>query len=139
MVLAAAELALKRFWFKYYCFSLFKANKINRILLWTLLPFSLLSYYYSDMQSDEAYQWYIYFCKKEFFTLALAVIIYNQFKGTRDATIATSVLLACIYNTIAELFGFHDKYAYIDVVWVVFMYALIIHSIYRYLANARNL
>jgi len=129
---------MKKFWFKYYCFSLFKADRINRILLYLLLPFSLAAYYYSDMQSDAAYQWYIYFNKKEFFILGLAVIVYNHYKHTRDAAIATGVLVACIYNTIQEMLGITDKYAYVSVVWVIMMYGLIIHSIYKYIINARQ-
>ncbi len=133
-----ANIALKKFWFKYYCFSLFKADRVNRIILYLLLPMSLAAYYYSDMQTDAALQWYIYFNKKEFFILGLAIIVYNHYKHSRDAAIATGVLVACIYNTIQELMGLKDKYAYIDVVWVIMMYGLIIHSLYKYFTNARK-
>lgn len=138
MICFITNIAMKQFWFKYYCFSLFKADTVNRILLWLLLPFSLLAFYYSDMQTDPNYQWYIYFNKKEFFTLGLAVIIYNHFKHTRDAAIATGVLIACIYNTFQEMLGLQNKYAYIDVIWVIMMYGLILHSIYKYFINARK-
>lgn len=138
MLSAVFNLAMKKFWFKYYCFSLFKADGINRLLLWLILPFSLASYYYSKGQSDVAYQWYIYFCKKEFITFGLSVVVYNQFSGTRDSGIATSILVACLYNLISELLGLSDKYAYIDTVWICLMYGLIAHSIYRYIANARR-
>jgi len=139
MIYFAVELAMKKFWYRYYCYSLFKADNVNRMLLMLLLPFSLAAYYYSDMQTDVNFQWYIYFNKKEFFTLALAIIIYNHFKKTRDAAIATGVLIACIYNTIQEMFGLANKYAYIDVVWIVLMYGLILHSLYRYIKNARKI
>lgn len=133
-----ANIALKKFWFKYYCFSLFKADRVNRIILYLLLPLSLAAYYYSDMQTDINLQWYIYFNKKEFFILGLAIIVYNHYKHSRDAAIATGVLVACIYNTIQELMGLKDKYAYIDIVWVIMMYGLIIHSLYKYFTNARK-
>lgn len=138
MIYFITEMAFKKFWYRYYCFSLFKADRINRVLLYLLLPFSLAAYYYSDMQTSTEYQWYIYFNKKEFFILGLAIIIYNHYKHTRDAAIATGVLIACIYNTIQEMMGLQDKYAYIEVVWVIMMYGLIIHSLYKYISNARK-
>jgi hypothetical protein len=132
-----SELFCRVVWHRYHCYSLFKADTINKILLWSLLPFTLLAYYYSDMQTDFNYQWYIYFVKKEFFTLFLAIIVYNHYKKSRDAGIATAVMIACIYNTFQEMLGLSNKYEYIDIIWITLMYVLILHSLYRYFIYAR--
>jgi len=151
MILLVAEMAYKKFWFRYYCFSLFKADRVNRILMWSLIPFSLLSFLVSkslrlnpSIPIDEALvalnqnQWYIYFNEKQFVILMLGLIVYNTYKHTRDSAIATTILVAFIYNCLQEVLGLKNKYAWLDVAWLVFMTGLVVHSIYRYIANARK-
>lgn len=138
MIYIVTEMAFKKFWYRYYCFSLFKSGNINRTLMWILLPFSLIAYYYQLSQSSVDYQWYIYFTSKEFYILLLSLIIWNNYRHTRDAAIATAVLIKSLYDTFSQLLGLSDKYAAVGVTWHVLIYGLIIHSIYRYYVNARK-
>ncbi len=149
------DMAMKKFWFRYYCFSLFKSDRINRILLWVLIPMSLLLFYYSKFQvlstalpykealaQLQSYQWYIYFNSKEFYILFLSIIVWNNYKHTRDAAIATAVLVKSIYDTIGAYLDLPNKYETLDLAWQVFIYALLVgllsHSIWRYWSNARK-
>ena len=146
---------MKRFWFRYYCFSIFKSEKINRVLLWSLIPMSIAFFYYSSYQElsttlphDEAlkellsYQWYIYFNSKEFTILFLSIIVWSVYRNTRDAAIATVVLVKSIYDTIGAYLNLSNKYATINLSIQLLIYVvatgIIGHAIWRYWKNARK-
>lgn len=145
MVAVFFDMALKKFWYRYYCFSLFKSDRINKVLLWTLALISLAIFYFSKFQSLEALQssqWYAYFTSKEFYILFLSIIVWNNYKHTRDAAVATAVLVKSIYDTIGAYLDLPNKYAAIDLTWQVFIYTLLVgllsHSLWKYWTNARE-
>ena len=133
------DIAVKKFWYRYYCFSLFKSDRINKVLLWVLIPISLFIFYCSKFHS---YEWYAYFTSKEFYILFLSIIIWNNYKHTRDAAVATAVLVKSIYDTIGAYLDLPNKYATIDLTWQVFIYTLLVvllsHSLWKYWTNARE-
>ena len=149
------DMAMKKFWFRYYCFSLFKSDKINRILLWSLIPMSIAFFYYSSYQKLStslphkealeqllAYQWYIYFNSKEFTILFLSIIVWSVYRNTRDAAIATAFLVKSIYDTIGAYLDLSNRYATINLSIQLLIYivatGIIGHAIWRYWKNARK-
>lgn len=155
MVAIIVNMAMKEFWFRYYCFSLFKSDRVNRILLWTLIPMSIALFYHSQyqklstslpykdaLQALQDYQWYIYFNSKEFSILFLSIIVWNHYRHTRDAAIATVILVKSIYDTLGAYLDLSNKYATINLAIQLFIYAIAVgvlsHSIWRYWRNARK-
>lgn len=155
MVGVILNMAMKEFWFRYYCFSLFKSDRVNRILLWTLIPMSIALFYYSKyqklstslpygeaLQALQDYQWYIYFNSKEFSILFLSVIVWNHYRHTRDAAIATVILVKSIYDTIGAYLDLSNRYSTINLAIQLFIYAIAVgvlsHAIWRYWKNARK-
>ncbi len=86
----------------------------------------------------DAYRWYIYFTSQQFYILLLSLIVFLKFRHSRDAAIATAVLVKSIYATIGEFLGLQDKYASFEIIWQVLIFGLILHSLYRYITNARK-
>lgn len=128
----------KAFWHKYHCFSLFRADNINKVLLWLLLPMSLVSYYVVDSLESVDAQWYVYFTSQQFYILLLSWIVYNQFRGTRHSGIATAVLVKGVYNTVSEALGINNKYSLVEEIWIVMVFGLIIYAIHKYYVGAKH-
>ena len=138
---------------RYFCFCLFKADRINKILLWALLPISLITYYWIGAQHEsdfvatgnqsakelmQQFQWYLYFSSQQFYIFILSLIVWNNFKGSPHSAIATAVLVKSIFSLTAELLGINNKFIWINVVWQVLMYALIALAIKHYISRARK-
>lgn len=123
---------------RYFCFGLFRADKINKILLWSLIPLSLMTYYVISCTNSDEKAWYLYFTSQQAYMLLQAYIIFNIFRLTPHAGIATANLVKSIFSTISEILGINNKYIWIDTAWQVFMYALILLAIKHYLTRAKR-
>ena len=85
-------------------FSMKQAPKINRILIWGILPVLTvaywLMYYYLKSEHD---QWYAYFVSRQAEIFVLSWLTYYGFKGTKHAGIATAVMILSGFELIAEI------------------------------------
>lgn len=123
---------------RYFCYGLFRADRINTILLWALLPVSLISFYWISAEGDEAMQWHIYFASQQFYIFMLSLLVWNQFRHSAHAGIATAVLVKSLFSLTSELLGINNHFIWIDVVFQVLIYALILLAIKHYLYRARQ-
>lgn len=130
--------AIKQWEMKYFCFCLFRADKINTFLLWLLIPLSLGAYYWIDFTTDSQIQWYIYFSSQQFYQLLLAYIVWNSYRSTPHSAISTAVLVKGIFSFISEILGINNKYVWFDVAWQVLMYALLMLAIKSYVKRAKR-
>lgn len=130
---------VRRNWeMRYFCYGLFKSDAINKILLWSLIPLCLVSYYLVSMTSDEPMAWYYFFTSQQIYMLLQSYIIFNIFRTTPHGGIATANLVKGIYSTLAEIMGLANKYSWVDTAYQVFMFALLSLAIKHYLYRARK-
>jgi len=123
---------------RYFCFCLFRADRINAILLWLLIPISLATYHIIDSTPDRITQWYIYFTSQQFYITLLSVIIWNNFRGSPHSGIATAVLVKALFAMVAEILGINNKFIWLNTAWQVLMYALIGLALKHYITRARK-
>lgn len=110
-------------WHKFNCFSLKDARKINDFLLWSILPTAMICYaimYWILPAKATDAQWFTLFITKAVQFLFLSVISYYYFKGSRNAGIATAVMIYAGVNFMAELFGFSSKMFWVHTMALLF-------------------
>ena len=130
---------VRRNWeMRYFCYGLFKSDKVNITLLWLLIPLSLITYYVISSTNSDEQAWYYYFTSQQSYMLLQAYIIFNIFRLTPHAGIATANLVKSIFSTISEILGINNKYIWIDTAWQVLMYALLLLAIKHYLKRAKR-
>lgn len=129
---------LKTWEMRYFCFCLFKAEKINIFLLWGLFIVSLGSFYWIEYTKNEDIQWYIYFSSQQFYMLIQSYIIWNCYKHTPHSAITTALLVKGIFSFLAEILGINNKYTWVNTAWQVLMFALLLLAIKTYLRRARK-
>ena len=130
--------ARKSWEMRYFCFCLFRADRINAVLLWLLIPISLATYYIIDGTKDSGTQWYIYFTSQQFYITLLSVITWNNFRGSPHSGIATAVLVKALFAMVAEILGINNKFIWLNTAWQVLMYALIGLALKHYITRARK-
>lgn len=118
---------LRNLWHKYNCFSVTNARKINTFLLYSMLPSAMLCYFIMywvlPPQAIDA-QWYTLFITKAAQMLAFSYIAYSYFKDSRDAGMATAVMVYCGINFTSELLGFHHKLFWFNAIAYLFFAAM---------------
>lgn len=123
---------LRDLWHKYNCFSVTDARKINSILLISIIPSAMLCYlimyYLLPAKAVEA-QWYTYFITKAAQMMAFSFISYSYFKDSRDAGMATAVMVYCGINFISDVFGFHHKMFWFNAMAYLFFAAMSLYII----------
>ena len=107
----------KQLWHKYNCFSVTDARKINSILIRLIIPSAMLCYVIMYVilpakATDE--QWYTLFVTKAAQSVIFSVISYSYFKDSRDAGMATAVMVYAGINFFAEVLGFSQKMFWFD-------------------------
>lgn len=122
----------------WHWFSTRWADKVNVALLWCIMPLLMVSYwlmYYVLNDADQ--QWYTLFVSRQAQIFMMAVIIWNFYKGTRHAALATSNLILSIFELLLEIFGIGTKGSVWDVCWKLFILSLFIYSINSWRKRAK--
>lgn len=130
-----------RMWFRFNCFSLFKAKTVNSLLLWAMFGSFFgsywIMYYYLDADNIMG-QWYTYFVSQSFQMCAMSITVYYFFKGTRNAGIATAWMINCGINFIAQVLGLHKQIFWFDAFTKLFILGLAFYVIYDIYQRSRN-
>jgi hypothetical protein len=114
----------------WHWFSTRHADRVNVILLWSIMPLLMLTYFFMYYYFQDAEtQWYTLFVSRQAQIFMMAVIIWQFYKNTRHAAIATSNLILSIFELLLELFGVSTKGSVWDVAWKLFIISLFIYSI----------
>ncbi len=132
---------MELFWYKYKYYGLKHAPIVNKILLWSVLPLAVVTYFlmYIWLPSDDiANQWYVYFVGQSSQHLILSCIIYKVFKNTRHAGMSTSVLIYSIFKFIEALFNLQAKTPYIDLIFKLLILGLAFCIIHDYLNRKKH-
>lgn len=120
-------------------FSMKQAPKINRILIWGILPVLTvaywLMYYYLKSEYD---QWYAYFVSRQAEIFVLSWLTYYGFKGTKHAGIATAVMILSGFELIAEILDINTKGSIFDVAWKLVISVLLFYAFRHYYRHARD-
>lgn len=120
-------------------FSMKQAPKINRILIWGILPVLTvaywLMYYYLKSEYD---QWYAYFVSRQAEIFVLSWLTYYGFKGTKHAGIATAVMILSGFELIAEILDINTKGSIFDVAWKLVISVLLFYAFRHYYRHARQ-
>lgn len=114
-------------WHKFNCFSVTDARKINDVLLWSILPSAIICYaimYFILPAEAIDEQWMTLFITKAAQLLFLSIISYHQFKGTRNAGMATAVMVYCGINFVSEILGFNHKMFWFNAMSMLFFAGL---------------
>jgi hypothetical protein len=120
-------------WFKFNCFSLFSAKRVNGFLLWAMFISLFAAYwlmYFYLPADDLANQWYTLFISNAFQAVAMSVIVWFYFKGTRNAGIATAWMVHCGIDFISQLLDLHKQIFWFDAFSKLFLLGLAFYVIY---------
>lgn len=120
-------------------FSMKQAPKINRILIWGILPILTVAYwlmYY--VFSDEYKQWYTLFVSRQLEIFMLSWIAWISFRKTSEEGIATAVLIVSAMELVLELLDVNTKGSVFDVIWKCAIGVLLIYALRKYHRHARN-
>lgn len=132
---------LKRLQFSYFCFGLKKADLLNVVLLWSIIPIGILCYtimYYLLPAAATDEQWYTLFVSNASQSFLLSVIVFFGFRDTRHFGIATSVMVYMIYKLIMETFDLSRKLYYVDTMWKLLVAGLLFFSLFDYYKRCKR-
>lgn len=118
---------LRDLWHKYNCFSVTNARRINTFLIYSMIPSAILCYlimYWILPAKAVDEQWYTLFVERAAREVAFSFIAYSYFKDSRDAGMATAVMVFCGINFMSELFGFHHKMFWFNAMAYLFFGAM---------------
>ena len=127
--------------FRYFCFGLKKADTLNAILLWSIIPTAILAYfimYYGLAATDITNQWYTLFISNATQSFFLSVIVFYGYRHTRHFGIATSVMIYSIYKLMAEVLDLSKKLYFVDTMWKLLIAGLLFFSFYDYYKRCKN-
>lgn len=136
-----ASLVPKNLQFRYFCYSLRKAEVINLILLWALIPIGILMYYlmYTYLAAEDVrHQWYVLFVGNALQSFFMSCLIFYYFKGTRHFGIATSVLIYFLFKLICEILNVSQKMYWVDAMWKLLIMGLVSFAIWDYFKRCKH-
>lgn len=128
-------------WYRFNCFGLFKAKKINDILLWMMFGSIFMTYlimYILLDANDTDSQWYWYFVGNSFQSAAMSVIVLAYFRGTKLEGLATAWLVNCGIDFVAQILGFHEKIFWFSALFKLAILGLASYGVYDYFKRAKK-
>lgn len=118
---------------RFYCYSLFKAGKVNDFLLWAISIGLIGSYflmYFVLPAKDELGQWRVFLVNNAFSLFGSSIIVYNAYKGTSLAGVATFWLISCVILFICAIFGLTRQIFWVEAVLNVFILGFLLYILY---------
>jgi hypothetical protein len=128
-------------WFRFNCFGLFKAKKINDFLLWMMFGSLFATYgimYLLLSDNDVDRQWYWYFVSNSFQMACMSWIVLTYFRGTRNEGIATAWMINCGIDFVAQVMDLHQKIFWFSAFTKLFLAGLGFYAIYHYMKRAKK-
>lgn len=135
------KMCTKAIEYKYYCFGLFRAERINLILLYSILPVAIMAWaiMFHILPPEDRYgQWDVNFITDAVQTFFMALLIHSSYKKTRHAGMATAVLVYFIFNLFYSIKGVYLKMWWLTLSSKLLIAALAFLVIYKYWNTAKK-
>jgi hypothetical protein len=127
---------------RYYCYGLFRANKINVFLLYAILPVAIIGCYvmFQVVPEDDRYvQWDVNFIADSVQKFFMAMMIHLSFKKTRHAGMATAVLIYFIFDLFYSIKGVYLKMWWFSLGFKLMLSVMVLFVIERHLRAAKRI